>query len=87
MDEVQALVGGGLADLGMTVAEVGNTNTSGKVEEPSAILELSPRSLSTNHDRVTCDPPQPLRNVFRTDVLQISRSSRRHEPSRFVGVF
>lgn len=57
MDEVQTLVGGGLADLGMTVTEVGNADTGGKVEESPAILELSPRSLSTNHDRITGDPP------------------------------
>ena len=42
MDEVQALVGSGLADLGMTVAKVCNTDTGGKVEESPAILELSP---------------------------------------------
>lgn len=42
MDEVQALVCGSLADFGMTVTKVGNTDTGGKVEESSAILELSP---------------------------------------------
>lgn len=57
MNEVQALVGSGLADLGVTVAKVGNANASGKVEEPPAILELDPRPLCTNHDRVTGDPP------------------------------
>lgn len=69
MDEIQALVGRGLADLGMTMAKVGNTNTSGKVEESPAILELSPRSLGADHHRIAGDPPQPLRNVFGTDVL------------------
>jgi hypothetical protein len=57
MDEVQALVCGGLADFGVTVTQVGNTDTSGKVEESSAILELSPRSSGTDHDRITSNPP------------------------------
>jgi len=42
MYKVQALVSGGLADLRVTVAKVGNANAGGKVEEPPAILELSP---------------------------------------------
>jgi len=57
MDKVQALVCGGLADLGVTVAEVCDANTGSKVEEPPAILELSPRSLGTDHDRITSNPP------------------------------
>ena len=55
MDEVKALIGGGAADFGMTVSKVCNTDASGKVEEPSAVLELSPRSLGTNHDGITSD--------------------------------
>jgi hypothetical protein len=42
MDEVQALVGGSPADLGMTMTKIGNTNAGGKIEESSAILELHP---------------------------------------------
>jgi len=57
MDEVEALVSCGLTDFGMTVAKVGNPDASGKVEESSAILELNPRPLGTNHDRITSDPP------------------------------
>lgn len=57
MDEIQALVGGGLADFGMTVTKVGDTDTSGKVEESSTILKLSPRSFGTDHDRIAGDPP------------------------------
>ena len=69
MDKIQALVSGGLADLGVTVAEVGNANAGGEVQEPPAVLELSPRSLATDHDRITSNPPQSLRNVLGTDVL------------------
>jgi len=87
MDEIQTLVCGGLADFGMTVTEVCNTDTGGKVEESSAILELSPRSPATNHDRITSDPPESLRNVLGTDILQIGRSCSRHEPSRSVEEF
>ena len=57
MNKIRALVGGGLAHFGMTMTKVGDTDTGGKVEESSAILELSPRSLGTNHDGVTGDPP------------------------------
>jgi len=57
MDKVPTLVGGSLADFGMTVTKVGDPDASGKVEESPAILELNPRSLGTNHDRITGDPP------------------------------
>jgi len=57
MDKVRALVCGGLADFGMTVTEVCNADTSGKIEESSAILKLSPRSSTTDHDRITSYPP------------------------------
>ena len=56
MDEMEALVCGSLADFGMTVAKIGDTDTGGKVEESSAILKLGPRPLTTNHDRFTGDP-------------------------------
>lgn len=69
MDKVQALGGSGLADPGVTVAEVGNANAGGEVQEPPAVLELNPRSLGTDHDRITSNPPQSLRNVLGTDVL------------------
>ena len=57
MNEVKALIGGGAADFGMTVSKVCNTNASGKVEEPPAVRELSPRSLGANHDCITSDSP------------------------------
>lgn len=69
MNEMEALVGGGLADSGMTVTKVGDTNASGKVEESSTVLEFSPRPLAANHDRFTGDPPQSLRDVLGTNVL------------------
>ena len=69
MNKIQALVGGGLADLGVTVTKAGDANAGGKVEETPAVLELSPRSLTTDHDRITSNPPQTLRNVLGTDFL------------------
>lgn len=69
MDEFQALIGCGLADLRMTVSKVGDTNPSRKVQQPAAILELSPRSLGPNHHRFTGYPAEPFRDVLGTDVL------------------
>ena len=69
MDEFRTLISGGLADLWVAVAEVGDANASSKVQHSAAVLELSPRSLGPNHDRVTCDPAEPLRNMLNTDVL------------------
>lgn len=69
MNEFQTLICSGLADLWMAVTKVSDTNSGGKVEQPAAILELSPRSLTPDHDRVAGDPPEPPRNVLGTDVL------------------
>ena len=82
MDKIEALVGGGLADFWMTVTKVGYADTSGKIKESSTILELSPRSLGTDHDGITSDPPQSLRDVPGTDALQMGRSTCCHESSR-----
>jgi hypothetical protein len=82
VDEVQALVGSGLADLRVTVSKAGNTNPSGKVKKSSAILKFDPRSLTPDHDRVTGDPSESLRDMLGTDLLQMSSSC--HEPSGFV---
>jgi hypothetical protein len=65
------------------MAEVGDTNTSGKVEQPSAILELDPRSLAPDHHRITGDPSEPLCNMLCADLLQVSGS--RHKPGGVVG--
>ena len=83
MDEVQALVSSGLADLRVTVAKAGNTNTSSKIEQSSAIFELDPRPLAPDHDRITGNPSESLCDMLGTDLLQMSSSC--HEPSGFLG--
>ena len=69
MDKFRTLISSGLADLWVTVIEVGDADTSSKVQRSAAVLELSPRSLGRNHNRVTCDPAEPLCNMLNTDVL------------------
>jgi hypothetical protein len=85
VDEVQALVGSGLADLRMTVAEVGNADPSRKIQQPSTILEFHPRSSGPNHDGVTSDPTETLRNVLGTNFSQTSRGGGGHGSRRFAG--
>ena len=70
MNKLHALVGGCFADLGVSMAEVGDSNSAGEVQHPPTVVILHPGTFAFHHDPLS-DPANSMIDVLDPKSVQV----------------